>query len=86
MTPSSSRHPSVEAVEPFRRRKRSESADPGGRLGHLEAGHLRAAVDALTTGEKKDLVIDLAGVDYLSSAALRVLEAVAAEQADRGHQ
>jgi anti-anti-sigma factor len=57
-----------------------------GRLGHASAGELRAAADAATAAAARDLVIDLAAVDYLSSAAIKVLEALAAEQAARGHQ
>src|SRR5688572_23187904 len=56
-----------------------------GRLGHTAAGELRAAADALAAGNK-DLIIDLAGVDYLSSAAIKVFERLVVEQAGRGHQ
>ena len=43
-----------------------------------------AAVNPLVAGGALDLVIDLSGVDYLSSAALRVLESFAEGQARRG--
>ena len=57
-----------------------------GRLGHTSVGELRAAADAaLATGDK-DLVIDLAGVDYLSSAAIKEFERIATEQSKRGRQ
>jgi anti-anti-sigma factor len=55
-----------------------------GRLGHSSAAELRAAADAVMAAGDKDLVIDLAGVDYLSSAAIKVFEALVAEQSGRG--
>ena len=55
-----------------------------GRLGHTSIGELRAAADAAIAAGDKDLVIDLAGVDYLSSAAIRVFEDLAAEHERRG--
>jgi anti-anti-sigma factor len=55
-----------------------------GRLGQATAGELMAAVGALVAGGALDLVIDLSGVDYLSSAALKVLESLAAGQSSRG--
>lgn len=56
-----------------------------GRLGHTSAGELRAAAKAALTPGANDLVLDLSGVDYVSSAAIKVLEGLAAEQASRGH-
>jgi anti-anti-sigma factor len=55
-----------------------------GRLGHATAGELMAAAGPLVAGGTLDLVIDLSGVDYLSSAALKVLENLAAGQSNRG--
>jgi anti-anti-sigma factor len=49
---------------------------PCGRLGTVSAGDLiEVIVDALTAGERL-LVVDLAGVDYISSAGLLALDAV----------
>jgi anti-anti-sigma factor len=55
-----------------------------GRLGQATAGEFMAAASPLVAGGALDLVIDLSGVDYLSSAALKVLERLAAEQSSRG--
>jgi anti-anti-sigma factor len=55
-----------------------------GRIGHAAAGDLEAAAKAALTGGNRDLVLDLSGVDYLSSAGLRVLQDLAAAQKDRG--
>jgi len=55
-----------------------------GRLGHATADELMAAAGPLVAGGALDLVIDLSGVDYLSSAALKVLESLAAGQSSRG--
>lgn len=54
-----------------------------GRLGHATAPQLEAMVEGVAQGSK-DVVLDLAGVDYLSSAALKVIQSLAAEQAGRG--
>jgi anti-anti-sigma factor len=49
---------------------------PCGRLGTVSAGDLiEVIVDALAAGERL-LVVDLAGVDYISSAGLLALDAV----------
>ena len=56
-----------------------------GRLGHTSVGELRVAAEAALAPEGKDLVLDLSGVDYVSSAAIKVLAGLAAEQATRGH-
>ena len=55
-----------------------------GRIGHAAAGDLEAAAKAAVSGALRDLVLDLSGVEYLSSAGLKVLEALAAAQKDRG--
>ena len=50
-----------------------------GRLGQATAAELRAAVEG--AGPRAGcLVLDLAGVDYLSSAAIKVFESLQAEQ------
>ena len=54
-----------------------------GRLGHTSIGHLRAAANTAMAQGDHDLVIDLAGVDYLSGAAIKVLEALVREQEAR---
>ena len=55
-----------------------------GRLGQATADELMEAAGPLVANGVLDLVIDLSGVDYLSSAALKVLESLAAGQASRG--
>lgn len=55
-----------------------------GRLGQATAGKLMAEAGPLVADGALDLVIDLSGVDYLSSAALQVLESLAARQSSRG--
>ena len=45
-----------------------------GRLGQATANDLRAAIELARNDKSGDLVIDLAGVDYLSSAAIKVFE------------
>lgn len=55
-----------------------------GRIGHTAAGALEAAAKAALSGDIRELVLDLSGVDYLSSAGLKVLEGLAAAQKDRG--
>ena len=54
-----------------------------GRLSNATAAELKA-IAAAEADPAKDLVIDLASVDYLSSAALKVSADLAAELADRG--
>ena len=54
-----------------------------GRLGHTSVGELRVAATAAMAQGDKDLVIDLAGVDYLSGAAIKVFDDLAREQATR---
>ena len=53
-----------------------------GRLGHATAGELKAIIETLDTS--KEVVLDLSGVDYLSSAGLKVIADLAAERAVRG--
>ena len=55
-----------------------------GRLGHTSVGELRAAATAAMAQGDRDLVIDLAGVDYLSGAAIKIIEDLVKEQATRG--
>lgn len=55
-----------------------------GRLGHTSVGEVRAAAEAAMAAGDRDLVIDLTDVDYLSSAAIKVFEALAMEQGSRG--
>jgi anti-anti-sigma factor len=54
-----------------------------GRIGHAEAAELELAALRHASGPG-DVVIDLSGVDYISSPALRILEFVAGRQAQRG--
>jgi stage II sporulation protein AA (anti-sigma F factor antagonist) len=54
-----------------------------GRLGHATAPQLKAIVEGAAQ-DSKDVVLDLAGIDYLSSAALKVIDGLAADQAGRG--
>ena len=54
-----------------------------GRLTHATAPELKA-IAAAEADPAKNLVIDLSSVDYLSSAALKVVAELAAELADRG--
>jgi anti-anti-sigma factor len=57
-----------------------------GRLGRATAGDFKAAIEAAGNGQSLDLVIDLAGVDYLSSAALKMLESAASKQVSQGRK
>jgi len=54
-----------------------------GRLDHARAPELREVAARLLTGSP-DLIVDLSGVDYLSSAALKIFETLAGEQSQRG--
>lgn len=54
-----------------------------GRLDHARAAELEEVAGQLLTGSP-DLVVDVSGVDYLSSAALKVFAALAGEQSQRG--
>jgi anti-anti-sigma factor len=53
-----------------------------GRLDHARAAELREVAGQLLTGAP-DLIVDMSGVDYLSSAALKVFESLAVEQSQR---
>jgi anti-anti-sigma factor len=55
-----------------------------GRLGHDAAGELETVAGQLLAAAPTDLVIDLSGVDYLSSAALNVFKALSEGQSGRG--
>ena len=55
-----------------------------GRLGQATAGELMAAASPLVADGGLDLVIDLSGVDYISSPALKVLQRLATGQSSRG--
>ena len=57
-----------------------------GRLGQATAAELRAAADAVLATDPRDLVIDLTGVDYLSSAAIKEFERISTAQSKRGRQ
>jgi len=50
-----------------------------GRLGQAAAAQLERVAAPLAAAEPSCLVIDLSGVDYLSSAALKVFEGLAAQ-------
>jgi len=56
----------------------------GGRLGHAAAAELEAAALRHTSNGASTVVIDLAGVDYISSAALKVFQSIADKQASSG--
>lgn len=53
-----------------------------GRLGHAAAGELETEAVKLFTAE--NATIDLSGVDYLSSAALKVFQAIGDRQSQKG--
>lgn len=48
-----------------------------GRLGHAAAAELERVAGPLVAAVPANVIIDLSGVDYLSSAALKVFEALA---------
>jgi anti-sigma B factor antagonist len=57
-----------------------------GRLGHASAAHLKQALeDGLAAGARR-VAIDLEGVDYISSAALLVLDGINRRLHDAGGQ
>jgi len=57
-----------------------------GRLGHTTAPELETAARQLLAGGCTRLVLDLSRVDYLSSAALQILERLSTELSGRnGH-
>ena len=55
-----------------------------GRVSHASADHLRAALDEAIAQEPAGLVLDLSGVDYLSSAGLLAIESASARLARTG--
>jgi len=55
-----------------------------GRLSHTSAGVLKAALDVAVDHETGGLVLDFGLVDYLSSAALTVLDTVALQLTRNG--
>ena len=55
-----------------------------GRLSHTSAGTLKAALDVAVEREAGGLVVDFALVDYLSSAALTIMDTVALRLARNG--
>ena len=56
-----------------------------GRLDHAASGQLEAAVlQQAASPDATVIVVDLSGVDYLSSAALRVFTSLADRQSQRG--
>lgn len=55
-----------------------------GRLGHAAVAELETAAGQLVAGAPANVIIDLSGVDYLSSAALKVFEALAERQVSAG--
>ena len=57
-----------------------------GRLGHAASAELETTVLHHAQAAPANVIIDLAGVDYLSSAALRVLEALAVRLSDEGRR
>ena len=55
-----------------------------GRLGHATTAELETVVGQLLATAPTDVIIDLSGVDYLSSAALKVFEALSERQSEGG--
>jgi anti-anti-sigma factor len=55
-----------------------------GRLDQAASPELETAALEHASGPTGDVIIDLSGVDYLSSAALRIFEALGDRQAQRG--
>ena len=55
-----------------------------GRLGHDAAAELEAAVLAHSSNGSSAIVIDLSGVDYVSSAALKVFQSIADHRSQNG--
>jgi anti-sigma B factor antagonist len=53
--------------------KRVVAVTVTGRIDSATAGDLEAALNALTSEGKSNFVLDLGGVDFLSSSGLRVL-------------
>ena len=55
-----------------------------GRLGHDAAAALERAVLAHASNGADEVVVDVSGVDYLSSAALKVFQSIAQRQSQNG--
>ena len=55
-----------------------------GRLGHAATAELEAAATRHASSGAENVVVDLSGVDYLSGAALKVFDALAKRQSQRG--
>jgi anti-anti-sigma factor len=55
-----------------------------GRVSHASADHLRAALEVAIAREPGGLVLDLSGMDYLSSAGLLAIESASAQLARTG--
>ena len=55
-----------------------------GRLGHVAAAELEAAVNRHLSDAAGDVIIDMSGVDYVSSASLKLLAALADRVSEKG--
>jgi len=55
-----------------------------GRLGHEATAELEAVAARHASSATGNVVVDLSGVDYLSGAALKVFDALAKRQSQRG--
>ena len=55
-----------------------------GRVGHAATAQLEAAAETLLAGAPRVVIIDLSGIDYLSSAALKVFKGLAEDQDREG--
>ena len=58
----------------------------GGRLDHASAAELEAAASKHEVAARGDVVIDLSEVDYLSSSGLKVFQAIADRQTEKGRR
>ena len=56
----------------------------GGRLGHAASAGLETVIAQHASGDAADLVIDLSGIDYLSSAALKIFASLAERRSQNG--
>ena len=57
---------------------------PDGRIDTLAADEMDQALQAAVAGGSHKIVVDMSGVDYISSAGLRVLAAVLVKCRDEG--
>jgi anti-sigma B factor antagonist len=55
-----------------------------GRLGHYAAAELEAAVNRHLSDAAGDVIIDMSGVDYVSSAPLKLFAALADRVSEKG--